>query len=514
MTTEPAVEELSLGEQAEVYSRAHPTIFAKFTKKDYQDADVHWKIGDALRRAAEGEKCDDVECGCGVIDRLIIEAPPRHGKSELASVRFPAWYLGRNPTHRIIGTAYGSDLANNFGRQARNVMELPEFKSIFPGVRLAKDTAAAKEWNIEGTGGGYIAAGVGGPITGRGAHVLLIEDPVKNRQEAESEITREQLWDWYTSTAYTRLEGRGVVILIMTRWHEDDLAGRLIQKGKEDGDRFHVVRLPAISDGKALWPEKYNETTLDGIRKVIGPRDFGALYQQNPVPNEGNTFKAAWFKNFGKPPRDPPRWFVCQSIDTSLKGGVGHDPSVIATWATDFTSYYLLDVWRDRVEYPDLRRAVLQRAAQWSPHAVYIEDAANGQPLIQELRRNSRLPIIPINPRGGKEIRADSIAPIFESGNVVLPGDENGKMAFRPWLDDWVAEHLRFPSGTHDDQVDTTSMALTQLSRRIGTPSGQISLDYAGHKPEERYTNAFNRAKGRNHVETPNRASHGVRVGR
>ena len=496
--------EILPAEQAAIYARAHPTAFSLFTKRDYQDADVHWKIGKALRMAAEGADCDQEDCGCGVVDRLIIEAPPRHGKSELASVRFPAWYLGRNPAHRIIGTAYGSDLAIGFGRQARNVMELPEFKAIFPGVELAKDTAAAKEWNISGTGGGYIAAGVGGPITGRGAHVLLIEDPVKNRQEATSELTREQLWDWYTSTAYTRLEGRGVVILVMTRWHADDLAGRLIEKAKTDGDRFHVVRLPAITDGNALWPEKYDEATLEQIRKVIGSRDFGALYQQNPVPDEGGTFQAAWFGRKADPPADPQRWFVCQAIDTTMKGGVGHDPSVIATWATDFKDYYLLDVWNSQVEYPELRRAVVEKAGIWHPQAVYIEDAAAGQPLIQDLRRNTRLPIIGISPKGDKVSRADSITPIFESGNVVLP-------TWKPWLDDWVDEHLRFPAGVHDDMVDTTSLALQELSRRLGTPSGEIPMNY-GKPTELPYSNAFNRAKGRHKTESVLRPGHGIRV--
>jgi hypothetical protein len=252
--------------------------FARATFPRYRPAPHHRRIADALMAVERG-----------AIDRLIITMPPRHGKSQLASVHFPAWYLGRNPDRRVIGASYAAALAYRFSRQSRGLVGAPGWPFA---VRLAEDSAAIHAWDIHGARGGYIAAGVGGPITGSGAHLLIIDDPFKNQDEANSPIIRENVWDWYTSTAYTRLEEQGAIVLIMTRWHDDDLAGRLLAASRERGDRWEVLHLPAIAeDGGALWPEKYDRAALDRIKAAVGSRVFAALYQGRPSNDDTALLK-------------------------------------------------------------------------------------------------------------------------------------------------------------------------------------------------------------------------------
>jgi hypothetical protein len=236
--------------------------------------------------------CDALEAvERGEIKRLMVFQPPRHGKSELVSKRFPAWYLGRNPKRQIISASYGQDLASDFGREVRNILTSPEYRALFPGITVASDSAARNRWHTN-QGGSYVAAGVGTAITGRGADILNIDDPLKDRSEADSETVRNGVWNWYTSTAYTRLMPGGSVIVTLTRWHEDDLAGRLLAAQEQGGDQWHVISMPAINaDGEALWPARYPITALEGIRTAIGPRDWSALYQQDPRPLDGNLFK-------------------------------------------------------------------------------------------------------------------------------------------------------------------------------------------------------------------------------
>ena len=229
--------------------------FTEYTNPLYERAQHHEQIAAKLEAVERGE-----------IDRLMIFMPPRHGKSELASKRFPAWCLGRNPQMQIIAASYNSDLANDFGRHVRNIVAEPEFGEIFPGVSLAPDSQAANRMNTN-KGGSYVAAGVGTAVTGRGAHIALIDDPFKDREEADSERRREVVWDWYRSTLFTRLMPGGRIVLIQTRWHEDDLAGRLLE---HEGDQWEVLELPALSeDGDALWPEWYGKDTLERIKATI-----------------------------------------------------------------------------------------------------------------------------------------------------------------------------------------------------------------------------------------------------
>lgn len=241
-------------------ARGSLLAFTEHTNPVYKRAQHHAQIAAKLEAVERGE-----------IDRLMIFMPPRHGKSELASKRFPAWCLGKDPRRQIIAASYNSDLANDFGRNVRNIVAEPEFGQVFPSVSLAPDSQAANRMNTN-HGGAYVAAGVGTAVTGRGAHIALIDDPFKDREEADSERRRELVWDWYRSTLYTRLMPGGAIVLIQTRWHEDDLAGRLLE---QERDQWEVLELPAIDKaGKALWPEWYDLPALERIKNTIGPREW------------------------------------------------------------------------------------------------------------------------------------------------------------------------------------------------------------------------------------------------
>lgn len=420
----------------------------------------------------------------GDIKRLMVFMPPRHGKSYLCSQYFPAWYIGAF-RRRVILASYGATFAASWGRLARNV--LTEWGPTVYGVRVAQDSSAADHWELEGADGQHgvmHTAGVGGDVTGRGASLLIIDDPVKNMEEAQSPTYREKAWEWYTSTAYTRLEPDGRVLIIQTRWHDDDLSGRILREASTahahvdggDTEPWHVLSLPAIADadeayaitgdtpytrteGAALWPERFNAARLAAIRTDVGGSVWSALYQQRPAPEAGYIWRREWFQRYSALGGLPQFERVIQAVDTAFKTGVASDYSAIATWGYTKNAIYLLDVWRARVEYPELKRAIHDAAAKWSPRAIYVEDAASGQSIIQELHRETRLPIIAIKPQGSKEARAAAVTPLAEAGKVYVPDSA-------PWVADWLDEHVAFPRGAHDDLVDTTSMALEQIQPR------------------------------------------------
>lgn len=389
----------------------------------------------------------------GEIDRLAIFMPPRHSKTYHVSQRFPAWYLGRHPDHQVILASYGAELAEANSRIVRNLLNDERYPFA---VRVAQDSAAVNRWSTDARGT-IIAAGVGGAMTGFGAHLMVIDDPVKGREEADSETYRERAWEWYTEVARTRLMPGGAIVLCQTRWHEDDLSGRAVMAHQ---DRWTVVDLPAVNDqGEALWPEWFDIDTLAEIRDDIGSRAWHALYQQKPQADEGGMFKRAWFTR--RVNAAPHPLTVVQAVDSAFKTGVMNDYSVIATWGTDGVDYYLLDIWRDRVEYPDLENAIVSEYAKWGAQAVLIEDTAAGQSIIQSLRRKTALPIVDVKVTASKESRAAAVSPICEAGKVVLPSGAT-------WSDAWIDEHAAFPMGAHDDMVDTTSMALTRLAASHG----------------------------------------------
>lgn len=483
-------------------ARSNPTAFACLTMKGYTPAPFHWLIGNALRDIADGK-----------MDRLMISMPPRHGKSELVTVRFPGWYLGRNPDHRIISASYGAELAEDFGRKARAVIASDLYTRIFPGVGISRTSSAAGRWDIDGHAGGYIAAGVGGPITGKGANVLLIDDPVKNREEADSQTYRDLVWDWYTSTAYPRLEKPGAIVLVSTRWHEDDLAGRLLRAENDGGDRWHVITLPAINDstGAALWPEKYNRDDLERIRRVTGTRDWAALYQQVPAPQEGNIFRRHFWRYWADPrrvgllnpvrlktadgreisqhpvPRPDIHEFdeIIQSWDMAFKDTKSSAFVVGQVWGKLGADRFLLTQIRGKWDFPQTIKHISALSRTWPEARIkLVEDKANGSAVISSLR-SVLGGFVAVEPKGGKESRARAVSQVVEGGNVFIPHP-----AQAAWVDGFINECGTFPAGTYADQVDSMTQALTRWLANIEyatidrTSFRRITQKYsAGWKP-------------------------------
>lgn len=369
------------------------------------------------------EKLEAVERG--EIQRLMIFMPPRHGKSLLATQMFPAWYLGRHPDRFVISASYGQDLSDDFGRKVRNLISSPLHRTVFPTCRLADGAASMRRFNTL-AGGSYYAVGRGGPITGRGAHLLILDDLLKDREEAQSEMVRRNLHQWYAHVAYTRLQPGGAIVLIATRWHEDDLAGRLLNE--QANENWVVVSLPAIAEvdesfrcaGEPLWPEKFPLSDLQRIRQSVGSAAWASLYQQRPAAAEGAIFKRDWIRRY----RDVPNSFrkIIQSWDTAFKTGTENDYSALTTWGVTDIGYFLLSFWRGRAEFPELKRQVSSQAEQWKPHAILVEDKASGQSLIQELRLATKFPVLPIKVDGDKRARAEAVTPLFEAGRIFRPG--------------------------------------------------------------------------------------------
>ena len=416
----------------------------------------------------------------GEITRLMIFEPPRHGKTLLTTQLFPAWYLGRHPERYVITAAYGQDLADDYGRRVRNFVTDERHQAIFPECQLASDSSSVQRFNTT-AGGAYFTVGRGAAITGRGAHLLVIDDPLKDREEANSETIRRSLHDWYRSVAYTRLQPGGAVVIVQTRWHVDDLAGRLLREALPG--QWQVLSLPAISEdgdsfrraGEALWPEKFPLQVLEEIRTTIGSAAFVSLYQQQPVATEGQIFKREWWKYY----RDAPAFQrIVQSWDTAFQAKKESDYSVGTTWGVTATGYYLLNVWRARVEFPELKRQVIAQAAQFKPAAVIIEDKASGQSLIQELKRETALPILAIKVDSDKIARAQAATPVIEAGKVFLPESA-------PWLADYLDELSSFAAGAHDDAVDSTTQALNHLRGSL-PPILQAFQQLVNEPPEER----------------------------
>ena len=458
----------SLGKHLDKYKELHDREeyqdkflkFVKYVWPSFIAGDHHKIFGDKLERVARGE-----------LKRLIVNMPPRHTKSEFASYLFPAWMVGRNPKLKIIQSTNTTELSVRFGRKAKQLMDSPEYKEVFK-TRLREDSQAAGKWETE-QGGEYYAAGVGSAITGRGADLLIIDDP-HTEQDAMNAQALDRTYEWYTSGPRQRLQPGGTIVIVMTRWNEKDLSGRLIKAQKEPkADQWEVIEFPAIlPNKKPLWPEYWNIKDLESVKASIPLSKWNAQYMQNPTGEEGALIKREWWQDWEKDL--PPLQHVIQSYDTAFMKKQTADYSAITTWGV-FTPtedsgqcLILLDAIKDRYEFPELRRVALEQYGYWNPETVIVEAKASGLPLTYELRKMG-IPVINFTPSRGndKHARVNACAPIFESGQIWAPD-----MKF---AEEVVEECASFPYGDHDDLVDSMTQAVMRFRQGgfIGHPEDE-----------------------------------------
>lgn len=388
------------------------------------------------------------------IKKAMVFTPPRHGKSHLISEMFPAWYLGRHPDHNVVMASYGQDLASDFGRKIRNMMSEDIYRAIFPGITLSDDSTAAARFHTN-HGGACYSVGIGSALTGKGGNLLLIDDPTKDREDANSLVMRERVWGWYSSTFSTRQMPDAVMLLIMTRWHPDDLAGRIL--ASEDGPNWTVVQMPAINEaGEALWPERYPLDALMAIKKGMILSDWQSLYMQHPTLQEGAIIKRHWWRYYTQLPKTFDR--IVQSWDFAVKDKKGSDYTVGLVIGKLGPNKYVLDMVRERLSFPDACQAVINTTIKW-PKATkkLIEGKANGPAVVQTLRTKIS-GMVEVEPEGDKVQRANAISPEIEAGNWFLPSP-----AIAPWVNVFLQEASDFPNSTNDDIVDALSMAGIEL---------------------------------------------------
>ena len=397
----------------------------------------------------------------GKIKRLIINMPPRHTKSEFASYLLPAWMIGKDPKLKIIQATHTADLAIDFGRKTKNLVDDTEYQQVFD-TRLQEDSQAAGKWKTE-QGGEYFAAGVGGAITGRGADLLIIDDPHKEQDIKKDSKSFDKAWNWYTSGPRQRLQPGGKIVCVMTRWSTKDLTGQLIKaQGEEDSDQWEIVELPAIlPSGKPVWPEYWTKEELTKTKSSIPVSNWNAQYMQQPTAEEGAIIKRDWWRNWEK--KEPPQVkYKIQSYDTAFLKKESADYSAITTWGVFETedngdNIILLSAFKDRYEFPELRRVAHEEYLWWRPDMTLIEAKASGIPLTAELRRMG-IPVVNFTPSKGndKHARVNSVSPLFESGKVWAPMHEH-------FAQEVVEECASFPFGDHDDYVDSMTQALMRI---------------------------------------------------
>ena len=399
----------------------------------------------------------------GEVKRLMIFMPPRHSKSETVTVRYTAWRMIREPGMNVILGSYNQRLANRFSRKIRRLAD--EY------TELSKDRKAVDEWEMK-AGGTLCAVGVGSGVTGYGASLIVIDDPVKSRAEAESRAYRENTWDWFNDDIYTRLEPGASIILIQTRWNEDDLAGRLLKEMKDGGERWEVLSLPAIAEesdalnrkeGAALCPDRFNIEELMRIKKKLGEYTFTSLYKQRPVPREGGLFKRSWFTRIAENAPEGLRWFRGYDLAASTRTSADYTASFRCAIDRESGDLYIADGFRARVEGPEQRQYIVGRMREEKNTVHGIEAALHGKVFVQELRREVALAGVPlraVDPDGDKYTRALAWANRAAEKKVVLVRG--------PWIAEFLEEVTRFPDGRHDDQVDAVSLAVKLMSEGTG----------------------------------------------
>ena len=449
--------------------------FVHHVYENFIEGRHHLEIAEKLEKVATGE-----------ITRLIVNMPPRHSKSELASYLMPAWFLGRNPKLKIIQATHNTELAVRFGRKVRDLIDSEQYGHIFPDTDLKADSKAAGRWETS-AGGEYFAAGVGAAVTGRGADLFIIDDP-HSEQDAMSEGRLEEAYEWYTSGPRQRLQPGGKIIVVMTRWGLRDLTGRLIKAQGSDvlSDQWEVVEFPAILPSEnPLWPEFWKKDDLLKVKASLPVQKWGAQWQQQPTAEEGAIVKKEWWRIWKK--EDIPEVdYIIQSYDTAFSKKESADYSAITTWGvfrseeTGADNIILMDASRGRWNFPELKEKALEENEYWQPDMMIVEAKASGLPLTDELRR-AGIPIMNYTPSKGRDkvTRMHTVAPLFEAGMVWAPE--------KHFADEVIDECMAFPNGEHDDYVDSMTMALIRFRQGgfISLNGEEDDTDY--YRPKREY---------------------------
>jgi predicted phage terminase large subunit-like protein len=418
----------------------------------------HHKImAEAFERVANGE-----------CKRLIINMAPRHTKSEFASFLLPSWFLGKFPHKKIIQTAHTAELATGFGRKVRNLVGSEDYSNVFPGVTLQSDSKAAGRWSTN-KGGEYFAIGVGGAVTGKGADLLIIDDPHSEQEAMLGQFdpsVYDKVFEWYTSGPRQRLQPGGAIIIVMTRWSKRDLTGQIIDSSikKSGASEWEVIELPAIMpSGQPLWPEFWPLEELAKLKAELPISKWSAQYQQDPTSEEGALLKREWWRIWDKP-NPPPCEAILVSWDTAFKKTERSDYSACTTWGIFYNdengdgvpNIILLDAFKDKMEFPELKKTALEHYKAWNPDMLIIEAKASGSPLIFELRA-AGIPVTDFTPSRGQDkiARVNAITDLFASGAVWCPDTE--------WAEEVIEECAAFPAGAHDDFVDSVSQAMLRF---------------------------------------------------
>ena len=423
--------------------------FVKHVWPEFIEGKHHKKISEKFNKLAKGE-----------IKSLIINIPPRHTKSEFSSYLLPSWMVGRKPDLKIIQTTHTTELAIRFGRKAKLLIDSPEYQQVFK-TRLREDSQAAGKWETE-QGGEYYAAGVGTAITGRGADLVIIDD-TDLEHDALNVQALERAYEWYTSGPRQRLQPGGAIVVVMTRWNMKDLTGMLLKSQKElKSDKWEVIEFPAIMpSGKPVWPQYWKLDELESVKASLSLGKWNAQWMQNPTAEEGSLIKREWWKVWDKG-YIPPLQHIIQSYDTAYLKKETSDYSAITTWGVFYpdqdspANLILLDAFKDRLEFPELKKEAWDQYRYWNPETVIIEAKASGMPLTYELRKMG-IPVINYTPSKGndKHARINAVAPLFESGQIWAPDHK--------FAEEVIEECASFPYGDHDDLVDSTTQAVMRF---------------------------------------------------
>ena len=417
----------------------------------------HARMAEAFERVANG-----------TCKRLIINMPPRHTKSEFASYLLPAWFLGKYPNKKVIQTSHTAELAVGFGRKVRNLVDSDVYKRIFPGLSLQSDSKAAGRWNTS-KGGDYFAIGVGGAVTGKGADILIIDDPHSEQEAALAQSSPEiydKVYEWYTSGPRQRLQPGGAIVIVMTRWSLRDLTGQVVKSSAaRGGDEWEVIEFPAIlPSGNPLWPEFWSLEELTALHTELPNSKWMAQYQQQPTSDSSAIIKREWWKVWEK--EQPPRChYVLQSWDTAFEKNTRADYSACTTWGVFYMNedendphIILLNSFKERMEWIELKKTAFQHYKEWEPDTILIEKKASGAPLIYEFRAMG-IPAQEFSPGKGQDkiSRLNAVSDLIASGKVWVPETR--------WAEELVDEIASFPSGEHDDLVDATTLALMRFRK-------------------------------------------------